>query len=108
MVRVYLLGMARHSLGQAEDVGASRSQEAVPEPEVRHQFRIRPGETANVVAPCMAGGIIGVHDIPEVPEVIPAPLLDLPLVERDRVIQLLLDPLLSGVGTVRQTPDAKG
>ena len=90
VIGVHLAGVAGHRLRHAEDIGATGAEEAVPQPHVGHQLGIVPGHAADIVAPDVAGGFVGMHDVAEVPEAVPVALLHLLLIEREGGVELVL------------------
>ena len=80
MVRVHFAGVPRHGLRHAEDVGASGTQETVPEPHIGAQLGVIPRIAADIVTPHVARRIVSVHHVAVVPESVPVALLHFLLV----------------------------
>ncbi len=99
-----LAGVARHRLGHAEHIGASGAQIAVPEEHIRLQFRIVPGETADIVTPDMPVGVIGMHDVAIVPEPVPLPRVYLVEIIVELVGQAVFDQGARWRRGIRQAP----
>ncbi len=91
VVDVDLAGVPGHGLGEAEDVGAAGAHVREPEPQVGRELGVVPGVAADVVAPLVAGGVVGVHDVAVVPEAVPAALLHLVLVVGEEEVEVVLD-----------------
>ena len=91
VVHVDLAGVARHRLGEAEHVGAAGAQEVEPQPDVGRQLRVVPGVAADVVAPHVPVGVVGVHHVAVVPEAVPAVLLPLSMIEIEQPVESLFD-----------------
>src|ERR1019366_7059032 len=104
---VPLAGVARHRLRHAEDVSASGTREAVPQPHIRNQLGVVPCETADIVAPGVTRRFVRVHDVAVVPETVPVALLHFLLIKREGSIELFFHPLSGRRRPVRQTPYAE-
>ncbi|KAF1073003.1 MAG: hypothetical protein GAK45_00038 [Pseudomonas citronellolis] len=104
MVHVDLAGVPGHRLGHTEHVGTPAAQEVVPEPQVGAQLGVVPGVAADVVAPGVPPLVVGVHDIAEVPETVPAALFDLVAVEVEIEVQLFFDALLASTTRLCRRP----
>jgi hypothetical protein len=97
--------MPGHRLGHAEDVGAARVQETVPEPHVGPEFGVVPRHAAQVVPPDVADVVVRVHHVAEIPEAVPVPLVDLLEVVVDRGVEVLLDRALDRRRAILEAPD---
>ncbi len=101
-------GAASHGFGEAEDVGAAGTEEGIPGDHIGALFGVIPGETAEVIFPGVAGGVVSVHDVAEVPEAVPVVLIDFFFIEGGLLIEVVFNLFFVGCGAVLEAPDAEG
>ena len=107
MVGVHLAGLARHRLGQPENVRAARAEKRIPEPRIGSQLGVVPRHAAEVVTPDVARVVEGVHHVAVGPEPIPVALVHLAEVELERGVEAVLDGFFERRRGVAHAPDTE-
>ncbi len=107
VVNVHLGGVTAHRHGHIPDVLAAAAQEHIPEPHIRGELGVVPGEASDVVVPYSADIVHRVHKVAEVPETVPLELLDVLLICADDLVEPVLygSPLI--IAPVRKGPGAE-
>ena len=100
MVDVDFRSMLCHGLGNLEYICSPSVEEVKPEPEISREFAVIPSEAADVVAPGVAVGVVGVLDVAVVEEAVPALLGDLVGVEGEEGGEIGFDCFFAFAGGI--------
>ena len=104
VVNVDFTRMPGHGFSHTPNIKTPGTQEIIPQPHIRSQFRIVPGKSSDIITPGMTNGVISMHHITVIPETVPFVLFDCFLIEVNVSIQAVFYTSTEWSAAVRKAP----